>query len=644
METELSKRLVRRLSILFTLVAVIFMFASLNTYAASVKNATGLVNSKSGAYLRKTTSSSSKKVKLLKNNTKLTIKKVVFTKKTSTAKKYKWYQVTASGKSGYIRSDLVDTIKYTTVKGKITSKVNYRVGAGTKMKKKGSFKKGKEITIYLKAKPVSSTKGSSSTWYMVKVGSKKYYICSKQVKLLDPPAPSAGVATNEVSNPAGTIKVPNVDLVLPATGQVNSSNGINVRASASTNASIVTTLPDNKYVTINKKIFVTNDKTSAENVWYKISTDGKTGYIRSDLIDNIQYNSVTAKTSDAANYRVGAGTSMKLVGTLAKGTTVTVRLEAEPTSSTNGGSSKWYMIQVDGKNYYTCSTNIDVTSVPKPSTPEDEATFKANLKNQGFPDSYITKLVALHKIHPNWKFTAKNCGSWTTAVAAENTGNYSLIQRSGSDWVAANKTEVSYYMDPRNFLNEERVFMFEKLSYDANIHKESVVNKVLSGTKLATYGFKGAWFVTYGKQYNVSPVHLASRARQETGGGSIAIDGTGKYKGTVVYNPFNIGAYETVQDGLKYAYNEGWTTKEKSIKGGAEFIASGYINAGQDTMYSQKFNIVNSKASHQYMQNIKAPYSESYSTYASYVGCGILYDGHTFVVPVYSGMPSSTKL
>lgn len=615
-----------------------FMFAAISSYAASVSNATGLVNSKSGAYLRKSTSTSSKKVAKLKNNTKLVIKNEIFKSKTSTSKKKKWYQVTANGKSGYIRADLVDTIKYTTVSGKITGKVNYRVGAGTKMKNKGAFKKGASVTVYAKAKPVSSTKGSSSTWYKVKVGSKKYYLCSKYVKLVDPTPTNAGVATDDVSKPAPTIIVPTVDIVLPATGQINSSDGVNVRSQANTESTVVKTLANNKVVTINKKIFKTNTSTKATDCWYKVSTDGVTGYIRSDLVDNINYNSVTAKTSCEANYRVGAGTSMELKGTLAKGTTISVLLEAEPTSATKGDSSTWYMIKYNGSIYYTTSTNIDVTSVPKPSTPEDQATFEANLKNQGFPSSYITKLAAIHKTHPNWKFTAKKCGDWSKAVSAEASGNYSLIQRSGSAWVSATSSEVAYYMNPLNFLNEERIFMFEKLSYDPTIHTETVVNKVLSGTKLATYGFKASWFVTYGKQYGVSPVHLASRARQETGGGSIAIDGTGKSNGTVVYNPFNIGAYSDVKEGLTYAYKHGWTTKEASIKGGAAFIADGYINAGQDTIYSQKFNLVNNKPNHQYMQNIKAPYAEAYSTYASYLGCGILYDGHTFVIPVYSGM------
>lgn len=638
----MSKRSIRRLSIILTFIVATFMFAALSTYAASVSNATGQVNSKSGAYLRKSSSTSSKKVKKLKNNTNLVIKNEIFKSKTSTAKKNKWYQVTAGSYSGYIRADLVDNIKYTTVQGKITGKVNYRAGAGTKMKNKGSYKKGTVITVYSKAKPVSSTKGSSSTWYKVKVGSKKYYLCSKYVALLDPPAPAtntaAGVATDDVSNPAPTINVPSVDIVLPAKGMINSSNGVNVRAKTNTSSTIVTTLGNNKVVSITRVVFKSTTSTAADQKWYKISADGVTGYVRADLVDNITYNPVSAKTSCAANYRVGAGTGMELAGSLSQGTSINVVLEAEPVESAKGDSMTWYMIQYNGKYYYTTSTNIDVTSVPIAQKAADEDTFIANLRNQGFPESYISPLVKLHRVHPNWKFTAKGCGAWSTAVSAECKGTFSLIQRSGSAWVSANKDEVSYYMDPRNFLNEERIFMFEKLSYDPTIHTEAVVNKVLSGTKLATYGFKGAWFVTYGAQYDVSPVHLASRARQETGGGSIAIDGTGKSNGVVVYNPFNIGAYSDVKEGLTYAYKQGWTSKEASIKGGAQFLGKDYINKGQNTIYSQKFNIVNGAASHQYMQNIKAPFAEAYSTYASYLGCGILYDGHTFIIPVYSGL------
>ena len=147
-------------ALIFTLIIIAFSIAA---FAASVPSAHGRINSSDGAVLRKSSSTGSAKVCVLSDNTYITIHKEVFKSKTSTSKKNKWYYVTANGKKGYVRADLVNNIEYGSVTGKIKAKVNYRKGAGTKMKKKGSFKKGVNVTVILKAKPVKSTKGTSGT-------------------------------------------------------------------------------------------------------------------------------------------------------------------------------------------------------------------------------------------------------------------------------------------------------------------------------------------------------------------------------------------------------------------------------------------------------------------------------------------------
>ena len=117
----MTKRIIKSFSIIMTFM-IVLMLGTVITFAATVNSGTGLVNSSSGAFLRsKASTSSDLKLKNpLKDNTKLTIKSVVFTKKSSTKAKYKWYKVSVNGTSGYIRSDLVDTIKYKDVQGKIT--------------------------------------------------------------------------------------------------------------------------------------------------------------------------------------------------------------------------------------------------------------------------------------------------------------------------------------------------------------------------------------------------------------------------------------------------------------------------------------------------------------------------------------------
>jgi len=85
-----------------------------------------------------------------------------------------------------------------------------------------------------------------------------------------------------------------------------------------------------------------------------------------------------------------------------------------------------------------------------------------------------------------------------------------------------------------------------------------------------------------------------------------------------------------------------WDSPDKAITGGALWIASGYIDAGQDTLYFQKFDVISDGSSlyeHQYAQNIMMAYSESVRYYNSYKNIGKLDQAFEFVIPVYENMP-----
>jgi mannosyl-glycoprotein endo-beta-N-acetylglucosaminidase len=55
--------------------------------------------------------------------------------------------------------------------------------------------------------------------------------------------------------------------------------------------------------------------------------------------------------------------------------------------------------------------------------------------------------------------------------------------------------------------------------------------------------------------------------------------------------------------GATFAYEQGWTTPEKAIIGGAQLIAQNYINKGQDTLYKMRWN-PDSPGTHQYATDI----------------------------------------
>ena len=448
-----------------------------------------------------------------------------------------------------------------------------------------------------------------------------------------------------------------------ATGYVKGST-VNVRKSASKSSKKVTTVTSNTMVTIHKEIFTSTTSKAAKKRWYYVSVNGKKGYIRSDCIKNISYGMAAAKAKKKSTYRKGAGTSFKKKGTIKKGKYFTVLLEAKPVSSVKGTSSKWYKAKIGKKTCYICSSNVKLGATYVDYQPGKILTkeeLEIYMTQQGFPETYKTRLRTLHSAHPNWGYVAYKTGiSWDTALKKESKSKVSLIHksypssyRSGTTqvepgWYNASSKVVAYYMDPRNFLNEDNIYMFEDLSYKPAYQTEAVVSSILAPSKLPTYGFTANIFVNAGAKNNVSPVFLAARARQETGGGSAAIYGTSSLG--KVYNPFNIGAFggtDPLYNGLLYAKAKGWDTPAKSVEGGAALLAESYISKGQHTTYYQRFNVRNGEskvATHQYMTNIMAAYSESLSTRNSYKSYGVVNQPLIFEIPIYKSMPSSTKL
>ena len=375
-----------------------------------------------------------------------------------------------------------------------------------------------------------------------------------------------------------------------------------------------------------------------------------------------------------------------------------------------GCKNAWYKVRYNDLEGYICSSDQAVIDVADVDLNGD---FEKEMLSKGFKESYLPYLKAIHEKHPNWIFTPIFIGiSFDEAVTNESYGEISLVdgtdetlrskewpyyqngvyQQIEPGWYVASRDTVSYYLDPRNFLSEEYIFMFENLKYNSSIQTEAAVRGVTSGTFLNTNEYLNILMNT-AKTYNVSPVYLASRIRQEKGsidsisttGGSFTFSvdnsclnnlgyasnpnswnalnscGNGKtYSG--IYNYFNIGAYSSYQSpqirGLIWAnggfdasvttYNRPWNSKERAIMGGTEYIASKYINANQNTLYYQKFNVspdaVYPIYTHQYMTNIRAHSQEAYSIYKSYKNNNLLNNTYEFLIPVYNNMPNDNEV
>ncbi len=279
-----------------------------------------------------------------------------------------------------------------------------------------------------------------------------------------------------------------------------------------------------------------------------------------------------------------------------------------------------------------------------------------------FPSSYQSALKELKNKHPNWIFVPMNTNlDWSKSVKAQK-GNKSLIHSNLSEcwkngiystgWAYASEAAIKYYMDPRNWLSEQNIFQFEMLGYDSTYQTLEMVESIVSGTFMAGQTVENGktyaqTFIELAKSTNVSPILQAARVRQEQGvkGDSALISGVyAGYEG--YYNYYNIQASgktntEVIESGLKYAKEKGWNTRYNALLGGAQFLGKDYIKVGQDTLYLQKFDLIGpSYYTHQYMQNIKAPYTEAISVYNAYNKKGLLSQAFIFRIPVYANMPA----
>lgn len=323
-----------------------------------------------------------------------------------------------------------------------------------------------------------------------------------------------------------------------------------------------------------------------------------------------------------------------------------------------------YLISADGR-FLDWQQNYLAGAFPEVGIGLEEGEARTD-DIQAFPESYRSYLYQLKSRHPNWVFVPMNTGiEWRTVIAEEMKGDRNWVHSSkgeawkgeqrDTNWYLATKEAVEYCVDPRNFLNEQYIFMFELLTYNGQYHTRQGVQSIIQNSfmrgEISGEGISYAdHFYRVGQSLGVSPFHLAARVYQEQGvnGTSPLISGT--YPGFEgYYNYYNISASgtsdkEVIESGLRYARNKGWNTRQKSIAEGAGFISKNYILKGQDTLYLQKFDVDNSHDGmfyHQYMQNITAPMTEGATTRAAYERAGALNNGFVFKIPVYKNMPAS---
>ena len=319
-----------------------------------------------------------------------------------------------------------------------------------------------------------------------------------------------------------------------------------------------------------------------------------------------------------------------------------------------------------------------------------------NLNESKYP-GYKEKLRAIQKEHPNWIFTILHTGlDWDDVIFNETVACHSNNLVDGAEggvgtgewicpicgekiyqapgWMCTSKVGVAYQMDPRNFLNTENIFQFEALSYVDGVYTVEGIEKILDGSYMHNITIRDFYKETFpdnefsdkkfsevimeiAKKIGVSPYHIATRLVQSniamTGDSSIPMDAV---KGNIegfegLFNYFNIssknnGVYAR-EKGLYKAQEENWTTPEISLEEGANYLTQNYIQRGQDTLYFQKFDVIDNEIDglywHQYMQNVHGSVLEGEKAYDTVYNNDMMDSTFNFIIPVYENMPTETK-
>ena len=305
---------------------------------------------------------------------------------------------------------------------------------------------------------------------------------------------------------------------------------------------------------------------------------------------------------------------------------------------------------------------------------EDESKQKyeiydgSNLAEEQYP-GYKELIDTLQASHPNWTFTLFYTRlDWEEVIASEGhsderTNPLNLIPDSSEypedwkceidkdkrfdngTWLCASDIAIRHQMDPRNILNEENIFQFLELKYTEGAHTVEGIETLTEDSFLAGESIAQA-LIQAGENANVDPYFITSRLIQEQGRSGTVLSRGYEYNGIIVYNPFNIRATgnsseEILQNAAQYAYEQGWDSLEEALIGGVDFVKVGYIDVGQNTLYLQKFDVVNQDGelyTHQYMQNLLAPESEANNMKSIYEASDTMDANLNFIIPLYENM------
>ncbi|SHE70257.1 SH3 domain-containing protein, partial [Alkalibacter saccharofermentans] len=290
-------------------------------------------------------------------------------------------------------------------------------------------------------------------------------------------------------------------------------------------------------------------------------------------------------TASSLNVRSGPGTSHGVIGSVARSQTYSIL----------GQSNGWYQISYNSGSGWVSGTHVALigNTQTMPSLPSAVEVTASSLNVRSGPSTAYSII------------TSVSFGQ-TFSVLDTSNGWHQINANGRIGWISG-----QYTKQVKKIPGE--LYQFLILSGSSGI-SSSNLNTELSGKGILAG--QGEAFMRAGRDNNINEIYLLAHAFLETGNGTSTL-ANGVWVTSVdgkavapkrVYNMYGIGAKDgdALRLGSEYAYKQGWDTPEKSIIGGAKWIADQYINNAtykQDTLYKMRWNPA-TPGDHQYATDI----------------------------------------
>ena len=224
-----------------------------------------------GLNLRQSPSTSSSIVTVMPENATVTI----------VAKNGSWYKVNYNGKTGYAHGDYITLNSSSNNNNSSSNSGTSSNNGDVAMSATGKVYTGEGVGLNLRQSPSTSSSivtvmpenatvtitAKNGAWYKVNYNGKTGYAHGDYITL--------NSNSNNNSSNSGTSSN-NGDVAFSSAGYVGDTDnqGLNLRKSPSTSASVITVIPQGATVTI----------TAKNGTWYKVNYNGNTGYVAASYI------------------------------------------------------------------------------------------------------------------------------------------------------------------------------------------------------------------------------------------------------------------------------------------------------------------------------------------------------------------------